>query len=305
MLLSVAMLAMILVLAQNAAGAGGPPKECAALALHGGANPWERAKAPDLERYCDLLASATAKLAGPAHVVTDVVAIADEADRIVPGHAAAPILRGRALARLGKYPESLEALQEAKTRDELALDEPEALLVWARVLSFTGRTDEALRAYRALMPRASALGLGKRGLVYVGAGMLAMSLGPKGIDESVSILRQARKDSQDVAQRVAALALALALDRSGEKAEARLILGDRARDDAPALLAEPAAMEAMGPQWDVEHDALVAFALEGVDGIRARRGWTIYLEGRGGQGPWADHARVHAAARYPDGGRAR
>jgi hypothetical protein len=216
----------------------------------------------------------------------------------LPGRAAAPVLRGRALARLGKYPASLEALREARTRDELALDDPEALLVWARVLSFTGHTGEALAGYRALMPRATALSLAERGLVYVGAGMLAMSLGPKGIDESVAILRQARKDSQDVAQRVAALALALALDRSGEKAEARLILADRPRDDAPALLAEPAAMEAMGAQWDVEREAIVALALEGVDAVRARRAWTLYLDGPGGKGPWADHARAHATARY-------
>jgi len=299
------MLAMILVLTQIAAGAGGLPKECATLSARGGSNIWERTKAPDLGRYCDLLASAAAKLAGPAHLVIDVVAIADEADRMLPGRAAAPILRGRALARLGKYAAALEALKEAKTRDDVALDEPEALLVWARVQSFTGHTEEALAAYRALMPRASVLGLAERGLVYVGAGMLAMSLGPKGIDEAVSILRQARKDSQDVAQRVAALALALALDRAGEKAEARLILSERPRDNVPALLVEPAAIESMGPQWDVEHEAMLALAVEAVDATRARRGWTTYLEGPGAHGPWADHAREHITARRTEVGRGR
>jgi tetratricopeptide (TPR) repeat protein len=298
------MLAMVLVLAQIAATtAGGPPKECAALSAHGGSNLWERAKAPVLGRYCDLLASAAAKLAGPAHVMTDVVGIAEEADRIMPGRSAALILRGRALARLGKYSEALEVLQEAKARDDLALDEPQALLVWARVLSFTWHTEEALAAYRELMPRASTLAIGERGLVYVGAGMLAMSLGPKGIDESIAILRQARKDSQDIAQRVAALALALALDRAGQTAEARFVLSDRSRDGVPALLADPLAIEAMGPQWDAEHDAIVALAMEPVDGARARRGWTSYLEGSGGRGPWADHARVHA--RRTDAGRVR
>jgi tetratricopeptide (TPR) repeat protein len=291
------MLAMILLLSQITAGAAGPPKECAALSAHGGSNLWERAKAPNRARYCDLLASATAKLAGPAYVVRDILAITDEADLIVPGQPAAPILRGRALAHLGKYSASLEALKEAKARDDLALDEPEALLVWARMQSFTGHAEEALAAYRALMPRASALDPGERGIVYVGAGMLAMSLGPKDLDESISILRQARKDSQDVAQRVAAFALALALDRAGENAEARLILSDRPRDNVVALLAEPAAIEAMGPQWDVERDAMIALALEGVDSTRARRGWTIYLEGAGGKGPWADHAREHVGRR--------
>lgn len=298
------MLAMVLVLAQIAAmTAGGPPRECAALSTHGGSNLWERAKAPDLGHYCDLLASAAAKLAGPAHVMTDVVGIAEEADRIMPGRSAALILRGRALARLGKYPAALEALKEAKARDDLGLSEPEALLIWARVLSFTGHTDEALAAYRELMPRASTLAIGERGLVYVGAGMLAMSVGPQGIDESIAILRQARKDSQDVAQRVAALALALALDRGGQPTEAQFVLSDHPRDSVPALLVDPLAIEAMGSQWDVEHEAIVAFAMEPVDGARARRGWTSYLEGSGGGGPWADHARAHA--RHTDRGRGR
>ncbi len=299
------MLAMMLVLAQFALGVGGPPKECGALALRGGSNVWEHVKAPHLGRYCDLLASATAKLAGPAHIVTEVVAIADEADRIVPGRAAPWILRGRALARLGDYPGSREALREAKARDERALDEPEALLVWARVQSFTGHNDEALAAYRELMPRASVLGLAQRGMVYVGAGLLAMSLGSTGIDESVSILRQARKESQDVLQHVAALALALALDRAGQKAEARVILSERAGDNVPTLLAEPAAIEAMGPQSDVERSAMIALALEAVDPSRAREEWITYLEGPGGQGPWVDHARRHVAARRYNAGRVR
>jgi tetratricopeptide (TPR) repeat protein len=298
------MLAMTLVFAQIAGGAGGPPKECAALAVQGGSNVWEHVKSPNLGRYCDLLASATAKLGGPAHGVAEIIAIADEADRLVPGRPAAPILRGRALARLGQYSASVDALKEAKARDDLALNEPEALLVWARVQSFTGRSEEALDAYRALMPRASGLGLAERGVVYVGAGMLAMATGPKGIDEAVSILRRARKDSQDVAQRVAALALALALDRAGEKAEARLILKERPRDNAPALLAEPAAIESMGPEWDVEHLAMVAFALEAVDPLRAGQGWIAYLEGRGGHGAWADHARQHLASHLAEGHRA-
>jgi tetratricopeptide (TPR) repeat protein len=298
------MLAMVLVLAQIAATtAGGPPRECAALSAHEGSNPWERAKAPDLGRYCDLLASAAAKLSGPPHVMTDVIGIAEEADRIMPGRSAAQILRGRALARLGKYPAAFEALKEAKTRDDHALSEPMALLIWARVLSFTGHTEEALAAYRELMPRASTLAIGERGLVYVGAGMLAMSLGPKGIDESIAILRQAGKDSQDVAQRVAWLALALALDRAGQKAEAQFVLSDRPRDSVPALLVDPAAIEAMGSQWDVEHDAIFALAMEPLDAARARRGWTSYLEGSGGRGPWADHARVHARLTYAGRGR--
>ncbi len=141
--------------------------------------------------------------------------------------------------------------------------------------------------------------------MYVAAGMLAMSLGPQGVDESVSILRQARKDSRDVVSHVAALALALALDRAGQKAEATLVLSEVSHDNPPALLADPSAIESMGSTWDVEHAAMVALALDSVDPARAHREWTTYLEGPGGRGPWADHARQHTVVRRVPGVRGR
>jgi tetratricopeptide (TPR) repeat protein len=276
------------------AGTGAPPLECASLLGPGASNVWERAKAPDLARHCDLLASAAAKLASPGHIPTDVVELALEADRALPGGAAAPALLGRALARLGKYADARDALEQAKTRDPRALEDPVTLLVWARVQAFTGHSREALSDYRALLPRAAALPLADRGVTYVGAGMLAMSLGPSGIQEAIGILREARNNSQDSVQRVAALALALALDRAGQRPEARIVLSERVHEDAPALLAEPTAIEALGSVADVEHTALMAIALEEVDPVSARSAWGAYLEGPGGAGPWAEHARRRA-----------
>jgi tetratricopeptide (TPR) repeat protein len=292
------MLAMLLLF--GSAGALGAPPECTALSGRSGSNVWERAKAPELRRYCDLLASATSKLANPAHIATDVVEIAEEAEALVPGRATPRVLLGRALARLGKYPEAEQALAEAKARDAVALEDPVALLCWARVLAYTGHSNEARDAYRALLPRASSLAIADRGIAYVGAGMLAMSVGPAGIEEAVAILREARKNAQDVVLRVASLALALALDRSGERAQAILTLAERPHENAAALLIDPAAIEAMGPEASVERPAMVALALEATDPRGARSSWGTYLEGPGGSGPWAEHARHRAGARRSD-----
>ena len=290
-----------------AVGTGGssPPRECAPLLARSSANVWERAKVPALARYCELVASAAAKLANPAHIPVDVVAIATEADATLPGQAGAQVLLGRAQARLGQYVPARDAFEAAKERDPEALQDPVAQLVYARVLSYTGRTDDALAVYRALMPRAASLTPADRGVAYVGAGMLAMALGPKGIEEATAIFRQARKSSQDAVQRVAALALALALDRWGERGEARVLLAERAHENAAALLAEPAAIEALGPAADVERTALMALALEEVDPVSARSAWGAYLEGPGGNGPWADHARKHEGGKRGGGGKPR
>jgi tetratricopeptide (TPR) repeat protein len=263
---------------------------------------WERAKAPELGRYCDLLASASAKLANPAHTATDVVELAEQAEAALPGHAAPLVLLGRALARLGKYPDSVKAFNEAKRRDDAAASDPAALLAFARVLAYTGQIEEAHSAYRALLPRASSLTLEERGNAYVGAGMLAMSLGPSAIDEAVAILREARRNAEDVAQRVASLALALALDRAGEHAEATMTLAERPHENAAALVIDPAAIAAMGPFGYVERTALVGLARESTDPLGARSSWSSYLEGPGGTGPWVDHARQHLGGRGSGGG---
>jgi tetratricopeptide (TPR) repeat protein len=279
--------------------------ECLGRSGTFGSNVWERAKAPELGPYCDLLAKGSAKLANPTHIATDVVALAEQADALMPGRAAPLVLRGRALTRIGKYPEAMAAFAEAKSRDGSALEDPVALLAWARVLAYVGRSVEAHDAYRALLSRVSSLTLAERGQAYVGAGMVAMSLGPPSIDESVAVLREARKNSQDVVQRVASLALAMALDRAGEPAEAAQILAERPREDSAALLVDPAATAAMGPSGYVERSALLAFALEASDPARARSSWQTFLEGPGGAGPWVDHARKHLAklgAPAPRGG---
>src|SRR5690349_15749949 len=127
--------ALVLLAQALSAGAAGRPLECAALDAGGVGNVWERAKAPETRRYCDLLASGAAKLAGGAGGAREALAIADEAEHVAPGHAAPSVLRGRALSRLGLWADALAALERARDRDPRALDDPPALLAWARVLA--------------------------------------------------------------------------------------------------------------------------------------------------------------------------
>ncbi|MBX3258488.1 MAG: hypothetical protein KF782_02140 [Labilithrix sp.] len=281
------------------------PAECGVADGFRAANAWERAKEPNLRRYCDLLASGTAKLVGSGSnvLVNEVPQIADEADKLLPGRAAPAVLKGRALLRLGKAPEALAALDEAKRRDDRALDDPVALLAWARANARTGRLAEAARAYRAALPRTSSLTSQERSAASFEAGMTVMAQGSAGIDDAVAMFRQARRDAQDAMQIASVVGLALALDRAGQRDEARAVLAERVRSDVKPHLADPRVAEAMADAGSAtEADALVALALEASaadGGASARDAWRRYLEGAGGKGPWADHAREHAGGAAP------
>jgi hypothetical protein len=75
------------------------------------------------------------------------------------------------------------------------------------------------------------------------------------------------------------------------------VLADRVRSDAKAILADPRIAEALADAGVAqEADALVATALEVTDAAGARDAWRRYVDGPGGKGPWADHARVHEGA---------
>jgi tetratricopeptide (TPR) repeat protein len=278
---------------QGAFGAA-RPAECGVQEGFRAANKWERAKEPNLQTYCSLLASGTAKLVNGGALAKYVPGIADEADKLLPGRAAPSVLKGRALLKLGKAADALAALKEARTRDDRALDDPVSLLAWARANARTGHFDEAAQAYRAALPRTSALSTPERSAASFEAGMIVMAQGPKSVDDAVAMLRQARREAQDSMQVAAVVGLALALDRSGQKEEAKAVLAERVRSDAKAILADSRITEALADAGvGHEADALVATALEVTDPAAAHDTWRRYLDGAGGKGPWAEHARAH------------
>ena len=281
---------------QTGAWTTGRPPECGDPGGRG-ANVWERAKSPELRRYCDLIASASSKLAGATSMPEEALASAREADQVLPDHAAPRVLEGRALAALGKLDEALKALGEAKALDPTALDDPPALLCWARVLARTAHADGAAEAYRALLPRASAMPTAERASASVEAGLVAMAHGAPGLDEAVAALREGLREAEDEVQSVAVLALALALDRGGDTDESRALLAERAHGDPRMALATARAQEllAVAP---AETHALAALALESNearDAAGAREAWEKYLAAAA-SGPWAAQARAHLVA---------
>jgi tetratricopeptide (TPR) repeat protein len=286
-------LVLVLALAGPGAWSSGRPRECGDPAERGG-NVWERAKSPELRRYCDLVASSSSKLAGVAAMAQAALDAAKEADQVLPGHAAPRVLEGRALAALGKYGEALAALTEGRSRDPRALDDPPALLAWARALARTGRTEAAGDAYRALLPRASALSTADRVRSEIEAALVGMARGVAGLDEAASALREAVREGQDEAQAVAVLALALALDRRGDPDEAFALLGERARGDPRDTIASPRAKELLAVV-PAETHALAALALEPTDAPGARDQWQRALD-EAPSGVWAAHARAHMAS---------
>ena len=285
--------AVALVLAQAATSAGGRPSECSDPAGRS-ANVWERARSPELRRYCDLVASASSKLAGTSAMAESALASAREADQVLPGRAAPLVLEGRALATLGKLEDARKTLADARTRDAAALDEPLALLAWARVLARTGHRDESADAYRALLPRASSLSAASRASAAVEAGLVAMSRSTTGLDDAVAALREGAREAQDETEDVAVLALALALDRRGDVDESRALLAERAHGDPRPSLASPRAKEVLAVA-PAEASALVALDLGSTDPVGARDAWEQYLAAAP-SGPWTPHARAHLAA---------
>jgi len=256
----------------------------------------ERAKSPEIRRYCDLVASAASKLAGNAVMAEAALGAAREAEAISPGHAAPRVLEGRALAAMGKVDLALAALREGKARDRAGLDDPLALLAWARVLARTGHAGEAVEAYRALLPRTASLSTVERAAAAIEAGLATMAAESTGLDDAVAALREALREAQDDALGVAVLALSLALDRRGDTGEARTLLADRGPGDARSVLASPRAKELLGVA-PAEASALAGLALEASDAASARGAWEQYLAAVAALPvhPWQANARAHLA----------
>jgi len=277
-----------------AVGIPGVPPACQTAWARAG-NVWERAKRPELLRYCDLVASARAKLSADAAGAGAALDAAREAQRVVPGRVEALVLEGRALVVLGDGPGAVRAFREAIERDPRALDEPSSRLAWARSLARTGQPGPASDAYRSLQPWARELRSADRASAELEIGIAAMWRGRAGLDDAVNSLRAATRDSSDDVRSLAILALALALDRRGDGAAAREALSSGAMGDPRDRVDTPQAkaLFALAPS---DARAAAALALE-IGGERegARDAWQAAVEANP-NGPWTGYARVHAKA---------
>jgi tetratricopeptide (TPR) repeat protein len=273
------------------------PAECGIDGTMRGTNVWERAKHPELRHYCDLLATGTSKLVSQASA-SDALREADEAEQTMPGHAAPLTLKGRALSKLGRFTEAYAAFTEAKHRDGHALDDPSALRDYARSAARSSHAPDALAAFRSLLPRADGLSSFERAPTYIEAAFQAMSAGTSNIDDAIAMLRQARREVADALAPVATLALALALDRSGAKEEARAVLDERARAKARDLMRDANVSALLGP-LAIEGEAMSAIGLEATDAAQGQAAWQRYVDGAGAAGVWVEHAKTHLVVKAP------
>lgn len=287
-----------------AASASGRPPECMAgsrRALARGPSVWEEARVPNLRRYCDLMARAQTKLATQPDVAKEA---AIEADKALPGRPAPAVILGRAALALAALEEAARAFERARSLDPRSVEEPGAMHDLARVLAKTGKRDEALAVYRALVPRVDLLGTAERrvsvlleaahvSMTAEGAGTatLPADVGKKPprarLDEAVAYLREARQRPPTRLAGDVLLSLSLVLDRKGDHEQADAAIAEAQRTGAKP---RAGALEYLSAPEDAA--ALAALAAEGADRAAAQKGWEGYLAGPGGKGPWAAAARA-------------
>ncbi|MFI5308656.1 MAG: hypothetical protein ACHQ53_14955 [Polyangiales bacterium] len=195
--------------------------------------------------------------------------------------AAGHVLRGRALAALGRLGEAVVAFERALQLSGEALDVENVALVAAAVAIHVGRPDLGVAILTRTLARTQESATRSRGLLMLADALLA--LGPADLRRAIAAYGQAMAD--DGARKHAVLGLALALHRKGEEAQA-FALARRAEQEG-----DPSAASAWLPE--PERAARIALWLGAIgDRIAAEQAWLSAAEG---DGPWAAHARAAAA----------
>lgn len=260
-----------------------------------GPSVWDAAREPNLERYCDLLARGFGQL---QLMPERSLEAADLADRAAPGHAAPAVLRGRSYAAQKLWSKAVEAFEKAKSLESRSLEDPFTLREWARALAATGRTEDALVAYRTLGPRIAILPTPEdRVRTFIEAAELAFAVGPAGLDDAVAFLGEAKQlGVRDLEWRVGS-ELALAFDRRGAKEEAAGLVSELSRRFRKEAKADASSENR-------EAQAAAALVLEAFDSRLAAETWERYAASLRGRGPWVEHAerRIESLKRRGRGG---
>jgi tetratricopeptide (TPR) repeat protein len=307
------------------AAASGRPRECSSgsrRALSQGPSVWERARIPGLQKYCDMLSRARAQLSSNPELSR---AAALEADKALPGRAPPKVALARAALALGDLETAAKQFLAAKAIDPRSVEDPSTMHDLCRVLRKTGKRDEAITVYRALVPRVDLLSTTERRVsVLLEAAHASMAAhaaanaddkAPKAadkadakagdaakaspLDEAIAFLREAKQRPPTLLSNDVALALVLALDRAGEHEQADAALADAHRTGARVRQSSLDYLSSTD-----EKLALEALVLEGSDRAAAIKSWESYLATPAGKGPWASAARSRLDALKKGGGKA-
>ncbi|MRG94328.1 tetratricopeptide repeat protein [Polyangium spumosum] len=294
-----------------AAAASGRPRECASTVRRGlSRRPtvWELARAPELGRYCDLVGRAKALLVSDPAAAKSA---AEGAEKVMPGFAAPRVLLARAHLALGKLDDAAREFELARGKDPRSVEDPPTMHDLAEVLRRTGKLDDALVVYRALVPRIDLLGSADRRVaVLLEAAHVSMAVAASRatpapaeapsaeakrspLDEAAAYLREARQRPPSALSGDVLLSLVLVLDRNGERVQADAALAD--------ARASGVRLRAGGPSYLAAAEDKACLEALAAEGAAAVKLWESYLAGPGGKTPWAAaaRARLEAAKKAP------
>lgn len=276
-----------------AAAASGRPAECmpAKHSTKGRTGVWSRARVPNLQRYCALIARAHARIdENPASARK----AAEEADKLVAGRAAPQVVLARVSLMQGDVQGAMKAFDTALARNKRGVEQPIAMHDLALTQWRSGKLEDALATYRVLVPRASLLpNRQRRARALLEAAHVAMAVAPQKtdeqqriLDEALAFLREAARDGHHSLAMDVSLSLVLALDRAGRRLQADAILsenrGSRTWDES-------------GVDYLAAKDDLLVMrglAMQMHDPSGAAKLYRMYLDGAGGKGPYADAVRA-------------
>lgn len=145
-------------------------------AAHGGSGKgwtvWDRARKPQLVRYCELLGFA---LGASVRRPNEAMQAAMLADRTMPGTAVPWVVVAHGAVSAGNYEKAIQAFEKAKSIDPRSVDSAQSQALLGVSLQRTGNLEGALRAYQWAILRLGELpGTNERVFVLLAASSIRM-----------------------------------------------------------------------------------------------------------------------------------
>lgn len=288
------------------------PRACLPARDAGESRLWALARGEASSRYCRTLGRGYARLETRPE---EALSLARAAHAMVQGDVEARVLAGRALARLARWSEAYQELSQSALSPGRPFGDVAALRELGVSASMTSHVNQAVSAYRALVPRAtfSHDRVFSR-IALIEAAVACLGLGPAGLSEAELYLVEARRRAVVPGLEDLTVALlSLVLDRSDRSPQAQALLGEMAgpwalerfqsaRDSAESASTaledvpfEPTKLGPLSPKQPMLPEgvlhAAIGVAAQGTDPVLARAHLQAFLAGPGGKGPWASWGR--------------
>lgn len=186
---------------------------------------WARTAGGAARSFCELMARGQIRLERSPE---QALALADEAQKLLPGEGSPLVLGARALLRLGEFARAFERFDQSQRRQGQPFADAATLREFAVSAARSGRTEQAISLYRRLIPR-SDFGYDPRfrRLVVLEAASLFAASGPAGLADAEVYLSEARRGAPAPGlEDLTSALLALVLDREGSLEQAQIVIED-------------------------------------------------------------------------------